>query len=58
MNEPIRNAYPDEQEKLDKELENEGRTWAQINEVLKSNGYNLNLRLVDGLPDLFLSKVA
>jgi hypothetical protein len=56
-NEPILNAYPDEQDKLDKDLENETRTWAEIKEVTDRNGYDLRIRLTDGVPDMYLEKM-
>lgn len=57
-NEPIKNAYPDEQEKLDKEREDEAMAWAEVNEVLSRTGYDLKLRLVDGVPAVDLVRVA
>jgi len=56
MNEPILNAYPDEQGKLDKDLEAETRTWTEIKEVIDRNGYDLRVRLTDGIPDMYLEK--
>jgi len=56
MNEPILNAYPDEQDKLDKDLEAETRTWTEIKEVIDRNGYDLRVRLTDGIPDMYLEK--
>ena len=47
-------AYPDEQEKLDTELENEVKVWKKVKQLLDTEGYEIKVRLVDGMPDLYL----
>lgn len=51
---PVMSAYPDEQEKLDTELENEVKMWKKVKQLLDTEGYEIRVRLVDGLPDLYL----
>jgi len=40
----------------DKDLEEETRTWTEIKEVIDRNGYDLRVRLTDGIPDMYLEK--
>lgn len=56
-NSPILSAYADEQNKLDNSLSEEIAVWSQIKTVLDINGYDIQLGLVNGLPDMSLVKV-
>ena len=51
---PVMSAYPDEQEKLDKELENEVKMWKKVKQLLDTEGYEIRVRLIDGQPDMYL----
>lgn len=57
MNEPLLNAYKDEQVKLDDMTEEVGELWLEIASLLRGKGYKLQPILVNGLPDVVLSKL-
>lgn len=50
-------AYKDEQDKLDDTLEKEIVVWRQIKQVLDANGFDIQLSLANGLPDMTLVKI-
>lgn len=52
----VRNAYEDEDTKLNSDFENELSVWVQIKEVLDYHGYDLTADLVNGLPEITLVK--
>ena len=53
----IRNAYPDEQEKLDTLERQDLAVLLQIKDVLDSHGYELVAGLKDGQPVINLNKI-
>jgi len=57
MNEPILSAYEDEQVKLDEMTEEVGELWLDIASLLREKGYKLRPILVNGLPDVVISKL-
>lgn len=57
MNEPILSAYEDEQVKLDEMTEEVGELWLDIATLLREKGYKLRPILVNGLPDVVISKL-
>lgn len=54
---PTLNAYEDEQVKLDDMTEEVGELWLQISALLQEKGYKMRPILVNGLPDVVLSKL-
>ena len=57
MNEPILSAYEDEQVELDEMTEEVGELWLDIASLLREKGYKLRPILVNGLPDVVISKL-
>ena len=54
---PVMSAYEDEQVKLDEMTEEVGELWLEIASLLRDKGYKMRPILVNGLPDVVLSKL-
>ena len=53
---PVLSAYEDEQDKLDGTLVDEIICWSRIKGVLDELGFDIELELVNGRPDINLVK--
>ena len=53
---PVRNAYKDEQEKIDDRFKIELELSFKLSDLLERYGYDLEARLVGGLPEIQLVK--
>lgn len=53
---PVMSAYPDEQEKLDKDLADEVAMLQKVVALLDEYGFEMRLSLRGGLPDLSFVK--
>lgn len=52
----VRSAYPDEQEKIDDRFKIELELAFKLSDLLERYGYDLEAKLVDGLPEIQLIK--
>lgn len=57
MGEPIMNAYPDEQEVLDMNVEAEALFWAAVSEVEDLHRFKIRLKLENGEPHMVAEKI-
>lgn len=54
MNTQVRNAYPDEQKKLEEEAYRQEVVWREIEKILRMSGFDLEVRFVNKWPRIAL----